>query len=53
MSDWTAPAFLDALETALKARNGITTLTAKVGVLTYYPSVDEPLTEAIIIGWEV
>ena len=53
MSDWTAPDFLDALETALNARAGITGLTPKVRVLTYYPSVDEPLTDAIIIGFEV
>ena len=53
MSDWTAPDFLDALETALNARVGITGLTPKVRVLTYYPSVDEPLTDAIIIGFEV
>lgn len=53
MSDWTAPDFLDKLETALNARTGITTLTPKVRVLTYYPSVDEPLTDAIIIGFEV
>ena len=53
MADWTAPDFLDALETALEARAGITGLTPKVQILTYYPSVDEPLTDAIIIGYEV
>ena len=53
MSDWTAPDFLDVLEIALNARAGITGLTPKVGILTYYPSVDEPLTDAIIIGFEV
>ena len=41
------------METALKARAGITGLTPKVGILTYYPSVDEPLTDAILIGFEV
>ncbi len=52
MADWTAPDFLDVLETALNARPGITSLSPKVRVLTYYPSVDEPLSDAIIIGYE-
>ncbi len=53
MADWTAPDFLDVLEAALNVRAGITGLTPTVRVLTYYPSVDEPLTDAIIIGYEV
>lgn len=53
MADWTAPDFLDKLETALNARSGITSLTPAVRILTYDPSIDEPLTDAIIIGHTV
>ncbi len=53
MSDWTGPDFLDALETAISARTGITSLTPNVRVLSYFPSIDEPLTDAIILGHTV
>ena len=53
MSDWTGPDFLDALETAISARSGITGLTPTVRVLSYFPSIDEPLSDTIILGHTV
>lgn len=53
MADWTAPAFLDALVTQIGVRAGITSLTPTVRVLAYYPGADEPLTDAILLGFTV
>ena len=36
MSDWTAPAFIDALVTAVAARSGITALTPTVNIRTIW-----------------
>lgn len=52
MSDWTAPDFFDKLETAVAARAGITGLTPKVRVITYFPSIDEALSDTLILGYE-
>ncbi|MFP5330927.1 MAG: hypothetical protein ACLGHX_00975 [Acidimicrobiia bacterium] len=49
MSSWTAPEFMDELATAVAARSGITALTPKVRVLTYWPSADESITDALIL----
>lgn len=53
MAHWTAPAFLDALTTQIAARAGIIALTPTVRVLAYYPGPDEPLTDAILLGFTV
>lgn len=39
---------MDELATAVGARAGITALTPKVRVLTYWPSADESITDALI-----
>jgi len=53
VSDWTAPAFTTALTASLAARAGITDLTdPKVRVLDYWPSADEGITDAIIVGYQ-
>lgn len=48
MSSWTAPEFMDELASAVGGRAGITALTPKVRVLTYWPSADESITDALI-----
>lgn len=51
---FTAPAFLDALKTALDANATLTALTSpSVRVTTYFPSADEALTDVVILGHTV
>lgn len=49
-TNWTAYDFKRDLADAVATRAGITGLTPTVRVLTYFPSPDEPLTDAVIVG---
>jgi hypothetical protein len=51
MSQWTAFDMTAALTTAVAARSGVTTLTPTVRVISYLPSPDEQMPDAIVIGY--
>jgi hypothetical protein len=50
MSGWSAPDFLDQLKILLDARTGLTGLTPTVKVFTYWPALEESVTDAIILA---
>lgn len=50
-TDWTAFDMAEALRAAVAARAGITGLSPTVKVITYLPSPDEQMADAIIIGY--
>jgi len=52
--NWTAPDFVNQLVVALRARSAVVALAdPPVRVLDYWPSPDEVITDAVIIGHEV
>lgn len=53
MTTWTAPAFIEGLQTSVAARSAITALSdPAVRVLDYSPAGDEPRGDIIVIGYE-
>lgn len=50
-ADWTVFAMATALKDAVAARAGITGLSPEVRVVTYLPSPDEQMPDAIVIGY--
>ena len=50
---WTGPAFKQALVTQVNAISALQALRPKVRVLDYAPSIDEPLTDVISVGYEI
>lgn len=50
---WTAYPFKRALATAVAARSGITSLTPALVIRTDFPSLDEPITDSIVIGYRL
>jgi len=53
MSDWTAPAFIDALEALLIVRPTLVAMVPKVTVFTYDPNPDDSITDQLVIGYRV
>lgn len=53
MSDWTANAFITGLKTSLAARAGILAFIPVVRIVNYDPSIDEPMTDVIVVGHTV
>jgi len=53
MSDWTAPAFIDLLQTRLLARATLTAMDPPVAVFTYDPNPDDTVTDRLVIGYRV
>lgn len=54
MADWTAPAFIDALKTAVAARADIQAMTSpKVTVLDYDPGIDVDTGDLLVIGYRI
>ena len=49
---WTAPDFKQKLVTQLEANAALAVLDPAPKILTYSPSVDEPLTDMIAVGYE-
>lgn len=48
---WTFDAFVDGVATAVAARPGITAMTPRVHVLTYWPTADAPISDALVLGY--